>query len=201
MHTKHLVLLAVAAGLLASRVPALAQPLEVVDANGTKIGSDVIGVSGTEDIVIGGFLVIDYRGQLPRVAFNLDGRVFALLVTQTGFFSDHNPGLQNLLVFASPDCSGPPFMEDISATVGLPLLLSPVAVAPPGQTVYLPVPGSSGQDLNVGSFQLEDGFCQPVPAEIQPFTVLAVPAQGLLDLSTQFVPPFRVQLVPPSSGP
>jgi hypothetical protein len=183
----HLVLLVLTLLVVGSvsRTPVRAQPLEVVDANGTKIGSDVIGVIG----------------QLPRVAFNLDGRVFALLVTQTGFFSDHNPGLQNLLVFASPDCSGPPFVEDISATVELPLLLSPVAVAPPGQTVYLPVPGSSGQNLNVGSVQFEGGFCPPVPAESQPFTVLAVPAQGLLDLSTQFVPPFRVQLVPPSSGP
>jgi hypothetical protein len=178
-----------------SRTPVRAQPLEVVDANGTKIGSDVIG---TADIAIFG---IDYRGQLPRVAFNLDGRVFTLLVTQTGFLSDQNVGLQNLPVFASPDCSGPPFVEDISATVGRPLLLSPVAVAPPGQTVYLPIPGSSSQELNVGSFLFEDGICEPIPAEIQPFAVLALPVQGLLDLSTQFVPPFRVQLVPPPSGP
>jgi hypothetical protein len=177
MHTKHLVLLAVAAGLLASRVPALAQPLEVVDATGSKVGSDVISV----------------QEQGPSVAFNLDGRVFALVVTQNGFDGS------SLLLFASPDCfgTGTPFLLDNSLFFPSgavdPAILPPVAIAPPGSTVYLPVPGSPSQSLAVSTLLFADGTCRALP---EPATVQAFPAQALGDLSTQFVPPFRVQIVP-----
>jgi hypothetical protein len=89
-----------------SRAPAQTQPVRIVDANGIQIGSDVISIDDA-----GGF-----AGQLPRVGFDLDGRVFTLWVIQTGFRSNIP------LDYTSPDCSGPPFVEDVSTTVERPLL-------------------------------------------------------------------------------
>jgi hypothetical protein len=149
-------------------VPALAQPLEIVDANGSKIGSDVIGADEA------GFV---------RVAFNLDGRVFTLLVTQNDVVSDLR------LIFASSDCTGNPFLLDTS-----PSLVTPTAVVPPGNTVYLPVLNSSSQSITVGSLMSSDGTCEAIP---EPFELPVFPAQGIADLNTQFIPPFRVQFVPP----
>jgi hypothetical protein len=155
--------------------PALAQSLEVVDTNGDKVGSsDVLGVQE--------------RG--PIVAFDLDGRVFTLLVTQNSF-----EGASSLL-FTSPNCftTGTPFLPDTSLVfpsgAAEPALLPAVAVAPPGKTVYLPVPGSPSQSIAIGSVLLSDGTCQ---APSQPTTVPAFPAQAVRDLSTQFTPPFQVQ--------
>jgi hypothetical protein len=152
--------------------PALAQPLEIVDANGTKIGSNVIGAD---------------QEQRLRVAFNFDGRVFTLLVTQSDFLSDFT------LLFQSPDCTGNQFVIDNSILSGTPSLVASVAVAPPGKTVYLPVLNSSSQSITVGSTLSSDGTCSPVT----PFEAPVFPAQGIADLSTQFMPPFRVQFVLP----
>jgi hypothetical protein len=163
--------------------PALAQLLEVVDANGTKVGLYVLSV----------------QEQTPIVAFHApDGRVFTLQVTQNSFLADFD-----YLLFASPDCTGTPFLFDnglfLPSGAVDPTLFPPVAVVPPGHTVHLPGPGSLSQEVAVGSILYADGTCEA----FEPSTALVFPAQAIGDLNTQFTPPFRVQLgtLPPASAP
>jgi hypothetical protein len=157
--------------------PALAQLLETVDANGTKVGLYVLSV----------------QEQTPLVVFNApDGRVFTLRVTHSSFLADFGT-----LLFASPDCTGTPFLSNtgffLPSGAVEPTVFPPVAVVPPGNTVYLPVPGSLSQEVAVGSVLYADGTCE---AFEEPSPALVSPAQAIGDLNTQFTPPFRVQLGP-----
>jgi hypothetical protein len=169
-----LLLLALSVAGSVDFTPALAQRLEIVDANGTKVGIYVLNV----------------QDQTPIVVFNApDGRVFTLQVTQSSFLADFA-----YLLFASPDCTGTPFLPDsgffLPSGAVEPTLFPPVAVVPPGNTVHLPVPGSLSQEVAVGSILYADGTCEALEA----FTELVFPAQAIGDLNTQFTPPFRVQL-------
>lgn len=169
-----LLLLALSVAGSVGLTPALAQRLEIVDANGTRVGLYVLSV----------------QEQTPIVVFTApDGRVFTLQVTPSSFLADFDS-----LRFASPDCTGTPFLPAtgffLPSGAVEPTLFPPVAVVPPGTTVHLPVPGSPSQEVAVGSNLYADGTCEA----FDPFPELVSPAQAIGDLHTQFTPPFRVQL-------
>jgi hypothetical protein len=140
---------------------------KVVDANGK-----VIGIAATPG------------GTGATLVFEVGGQVFSLAVGGDGF----NEG--GSFVFESPDttCSGTPLLQ-----VYPPALLTQVVIAPPGTTVYAPDPSAVPQTISVGSMQFFPGgscssFCFPVCP-----TGSVVPVIALVDLDTQFTPPFKVK--------
>ncbi|HEV8717356.1 MAG TPA: hypothetical protein VGX03_31615 [Candidatus Binatia bacterium] len=166
--------------------------LTVVDARGKKVGK-VFGVTGS-------FLVRRFFGVVPApsgvlVAFQVKGHPPFMVGVVADRFIGNSP-----VVFASTDCSGTPFLPDSTPIlVGADLssdavgtgdaLLPPVAVASPGQTVYLPDPVAPSQRIVEGSL-LINGTCSPVsgssPTDVHP-------ALALIDLERVFTPPFRLR--------
>ena len=138
----------------------------VVDANNRVIGRADLG-----DVA---------RGSDLNLLFQVGEQVFALEVQAAGW----RRGEASSLLFESTDCSGQPF---ISATMEI---LTPAFVSPPGNTVYLPIPGSAMQTINPRSERDRDGQCSPVSF----FEPSAFPAQAVINLDTLFTPPFRVQI-------
>lgn len=114
--------------------------LEVVDAAGRKVGN-----------------VIDLQEhQFPIVTHSINGQLFTITVAENALTGNF------LLFFQSADCSGTPFLPDNSIRrdgVVMPLL-PPVAIVPPGSTLYLPDPRFSSQDIAVRSVQFSTGICQ-----------------------------------------
>jgi hypothetical protein len=152
------------------RITALeAASLEIVDAQNARVGA-VMGI----------------QGQFPTVLFRVNNRLFPLLVGQ-----EHLTGTGPLL-FQTTNCSGTPFLQDAGVLPNgiVPLLLPPVAVVPPGSRVFLPTVGSSSQSINVQSVRYTIGSCQRLP---QATPVAAFPAAVVMNLDTQFTPPFRIR--------
>lgn len=143
--------------------------LEVIDAQGRKVGD-----------------VIDIVDQLPLVVYRFNDQFITIAAAENGLIGN------TILLYSSNDCSGPPFLPDSSAQFFgvLTPLLPPVAVAPPGSTVYLSTPGASSQMIAAGSGQAEVGDCQVLPEQQ---TVPVFEAQPVLDLDTLFTSPFRLQ--------
>ena len=151
--------------------------LEVVDATSRKVG-DVI------DLI---------QGQFPLVAYQLNGQVFAIVVAENSL------GGNGPLLFQSANCLGTPFLPDNSIQptgIVIPLLPS-VAIAPPGNTLYLPTLNLRSQSITARSVQFAVGSCQVLP---EPATGLAFRAQAMMNLDTLFTPPFRVQETPSTTN-
>lgn len=181
---------------------ALAQPFEVVDINGAKVG-DMIGVERVDvgDVIEGEPEALDTL-PLPRIILDLDARPFTLLVDSDGFRSDFP------LLFDTTDCTGAPFLVDTGEPLPdgtrLPPVFTPVAITPPDSTVYLPVPGLPSQTVTItsGSLLFGDGTCFPYVNIFAPITASILPAQPITNLNTRFIPPFKVQFwVPPPPPP
>ncbi len=156
-----------------SLVPVLAAQFKVVDANGIKIG-DVDSITSLT----------------PIVALNLDGRWFSLGVVENGFVSTAQ------LNFESVDCSGTPLLFDLGALVGTPLLFSPAAIAPPGDTVFLPVLNSASEPKTLGSVSSKDGTCTPLLKSVE---TQVFPAQAIEDLKSKFAAPFKLEETSPAA--
>lgn len=164
--------------------------LTVVDAKGKKVGRVFSIGSGTFIRRPAGI----EGGAGVLVAFQVTGHPpFVLEVTPTHFFGSA------YLYFVSPDCSGSPFMQgQVPILVGADLsgygvssssLLPPVAVAIPGQTVYIPDPAAPVQSIVPGSLLIE-GTCAPLSGS--PATDVR-PALALIDLERIFTPPFSIR--------
>lgn len=144
--------------------------VRVFDANGKQVGNTV-GVEKTR----------------VTVALTAGGYVFVLRAFQD-HFEFEGPGT---IFFESLDCSGTLF---ISAQ-GDPTVLQLVALAPPGNTVYVPSPGAAPRSITANSALYVSGCTTQLPGGQ---TVDgAFPAVALMDLNSQFTPPFRV--IPSSS--
>jgi hypothetical protein len=148
--------------------------IAVYDGNGAKVG-DVIDIN------------LDFTGQFGGtavIALALDGRFLALRATPSGF-----QGFHDRLRFESVDCSGTPFLDPRPSAVAL---IPPVAVGPPGNTVYVPGPDSSTDTFVERSFIVlhQPGrLCeQPVPSQR-----FGVPAMSVINLDALFIPPFSVR--------
>jgi hypothetical protein len=153
----------------------LAQQLEVVDANGIKIG-----------------VVDSIQSFNPVIAFNLDGRWFSLTVLQSGFAANTQLGFETF------DCSGTRFLINFGAVLGTSVMFSPVAIAPSGNTVFLPVSNSTSEPRTLNSTMSREGACSPLT---QPVEAQVFPAQAIEDLNSRFTPPFTLQTTLQDAGP
>ncbi len=116
----------------------------------------------------------------PLVAFRVDSILLVLGVERRRFL-----GSENQLVFESADCSGTPFFDTEVSMVP--------RTAVRNHTVYVPDPNSGHRLITVRSFLFDlnaDPFCEQLP---EPFSQDGIPAQSVIDLSTQFTPPFTVR--------
>jgi hypothetical protein len=110
-----------------------------------------------------------------------------------GVLRDRLAGQLSTLFFETPDCSGTPFVPAPLASELLPL----VVVAPPGSSLYQaqgtePPRALRYRSILEGSTLLRPAqACTPVtpPGNLQQ----AIQAARVLDLDTQFTPPFRLQ--------
>jgi len=156
------------------------QQLAVYDADGKKVGV----VTGAEHV---------YGAFLPAVPFKVDQVPLFLQVFRDGFVG------QSVVAWESTDCSGTPFL-----TVGAPGDFRPPSALPlvgvglPGNTVY--VEDGPPRTINVRSystFPLQGPPPWPphrcVLPGITPWTRVSVPARPLIDMNTEFRPPFTVR--------
>jgi hypothetical protein len=170
--------------------------LTVVDANRKKVGK-VLGLAGGPHANPWGPVgaVIPGMSSGVLVAFQVKGHPPFVVGVMPNHFTGNTP-----LVFVSADCSGPPLLsESTIVLVGADLggyswtdggsLLPSVAVANPGQTVYIPDPAAPLQSIVEGSI-LIGGQCNPVSGS--PPTQ-ARSALALIDLAGFFTPPFRLR--------
>ncbi len=136
---------------------------KVVDANGKELGIATANALGPNTAIL---------------VFEVGGQVFDVQVRGDGFIRSF------ALVFEFPDttCSGTPLMR-----VSPHDLLTPVAIAPPGSTVYAPDPQAVPRTITEGSF-FAGGSCVS-----SGFSGSAVPVVALVDLDTQFTPPFKIK--------
>ena len=136
---------------------------KVVDANGKELGIAIP------------------RGDSATLVFNVGGQVFSVYVQRDGFQQS-----AAMLLFESPDttCSGTPLIR-----VGPAVLLTEGVIGPPGSTIYAPDPQAVPQTITVGSFLFLG--CDTFGTPFNPGPV--VPAVALVDLDTQFTPPFTIK--------
>lgn len=140
--------------------------LKVLDANNTLVG---VGVLHRDP-------------QSPEelsVLLKFGEQVFWLGVEGEGFVQP-----EDLIGFTTPDCTGQPYLFAFQGTSDL---LARVAVAVPGFTAYLPVPGAFQEVVAIQSIYDPD-FCVP-----ENFIGHAIAAQPVVDLNAQYLPPFRVE--------
>jgi hypothetical protein len=170
--------------------------LTVVDAKGKKVGR-VLGIAAGSRLHPWSIAAVGIPEASPvLVAFEVSGHPPFVVGVVSTHFTGNAP-----LVFVSTDCSGQPFMRASTiflvgsdlrgynwpATEGSSLLPA-VAVASPGQTVYIPDPATLLQSITEGSL-LVDGTCTPVTAS-SPSD--ARPVLSLIDLERFFTPPFSL---------
>lgn len=118
----------------------------------------------------------------PIVLLDVDGPLIAVNIAREGFFTT------TILYYESTNCSGTPWLVEMPPLHGL---LPSVAIGPPGHTVYVPAGDPPSRLPSIRS-ALADGRCF-VP--FVPRSVM-VPTEALIDLETEFTPPFRLR-----SGP
>ena len=142
--------------------------LVLYDANDKKVGA-VVDVAGLT---------------IPVVIFRANEHVFALEAIRNRLL-----GRQGLL-FSSTDCSGAPLFDfEAGGVQGFDVSLLPTtAIGPPGSTVYIPDPNAVAQSVLTQSFLDQVGECIA-----DGFMRTVVPALPIVDLDTQFTPPFSVK--------
>lgn len=141
--------------------------LTVFDGKGNRVGN-----------------VISLQSPGAVVAFKMGKHSFALRVFRSGF-----SGTAGSVLFESPDCSGTPFLG-FSADEGE--VLPAVAVARPGNTLYVADPASFPRTITVQS-RIPDLPGSSCTREDPTVAIEAIPAVPLLDLDTRFTPPFSVR--------
>jgi hypothetical protein len=154
---------------LIARTPA--QTLQSVN------GFTVVDAAGK---TVGRTLGIEETGRVS-VGFTVDGHSFAIRVDQNRFAFK---GSDDRLFFESGDCSGTPFIFSDNYNP-----LPEVVITPPGSTVYISDSSVAPPDVTVGSCRSSDGMCNTQCGSLGPGRL--TPAMKLIDLQTQFTPPFR----------
>jgi hypothetical protein len=151
--------------------------LTLVDATGKKIGTVFNGLGGM-------------HAGATTITFKIGEEVIALAA-----FADRFPGSFSGAYFKSCDCSGQAYIGTSGIVIPDygPSLLPFTAIGGPGETVYVANPGASTEGFTPGSVWLNQGWeCQNYcELELAPANFL--PAHPLVDLSTEFTPPFRLR--------
>ena len=153
------------------------QGLTVFDAKGKRVGN-VLGFT----LDTGGFW-----GGAATVALRVGGELVILYVTPDGFTGSEHGFTKNMnpLYFESSGCTGAASMN--------PQTVNP-ALAPPhilhGTKLYaFDGPPRTVIVGSLGYSDIRDNPCQPV----NPHEILAQPLRFLIDLGTQFQPPFTMK--------
>ena len=124
--------------------------------------------------------VFDAELPNPVVVINVDGIPVALTVSKSALGPAGNTSLGSLY-FESADCTGPAFTD----TRGTDELFQPVVQ----QDTRLYSLAESEQATNIRSFLHSDGVC-----ELFAFDGAMTPVAQLVDLATQFQPPFELRV-------
>lgn len=149
--------------------------VKVVDSRGNTVGTVIggLGLTYVHNALINGQFA-------PTVLLEVDGRLIAVHISQDNFFTN------TILYFESNNCSGTPFLP--VGWENLPILVS--AIGPPGHTAYLAVRGSQPRVVTTRS-ELFRGLCR-----FSGSTERVFPAEALIDLDTEFTPPFELRTEP-----
>ena len=160
------------------------QQMTVEDVSGKTIGR-VLGAISVSNIESAASLNLKMR---TIVLLQVDATLVPVMVGRDRFYGGGG------LVYELEDCLGTPFFSP-----GVPLpetdapsLLPQTAIGPPGQTIYMAVPGAAPRAISKGSV-LEFGLrCTNETGTIPN----AIPTQPLVDLLTVFTPPFSLRAAP-----
>jgi hypothetical protein len=150
----------------------------VADSNGKVVGITLGGASVHASSIIG-----PDNEVRPTVLLAIDDTLVAISVARDRFYAG------SVIYFESQGCAGGSWYPTDST--GKPPVLPPAAIGLPGQTLYVEKDGASAQTILTRS-RLIDGT-QCVNAQ---FSLPAVPMEPLLDLSTEFTPPFTLKAAP-----
>jgi len=122
----------------------------------------------------------------PIVRFRTADDTAAFHVWQAGLVAD------GMLYYESAECSGLPFLDELSTVSPghLSTVLSATAIGAPGRTVYVADAYGWTRSIRVGSFSLNEKCYFTSPS---PFDKRVVPARPVADLDVQFTPPFIIQ--------
>jgi hypothetical protein len=162
-------------------------------AHGVTVTSvDKLTVFDAKNRIVGTALGAPER---PTVALRLDERLAAVLVVKQGLSGTGG------LYFEATGCTGPGLMRaDPIAFSGL---IDPIAVGPPGATVYradrsVPARTISAGSYLIGAFPAPHTCFSTDSANV--VIVDVVPAGPIVDLTAHFTPPFSLEPVPLAAG-
>ena len=150
--------------------------LELVDSKGRTMGT-LLGNAGLN-------FAPDFRNVafVPTVLLDVDGTLVSLSVAKEGYWNNEP------LFYESANCVGAPWIH-IPLVPDTPLhgLLPSVGIGRPGHTVYVPAAGATDQVRVMASEWIQDRCVSwGLPS-------LVVPTQSLIDLDTEFTPPFQLK--------
>ena len=160
------------------------QQLKVEDSTGKTIGR-TLGAINVYNIESSASTDLNMR---TVVLLQVDQTLVPAMVGRDRFYGGRG------LWYESEHCMGVPFFSvdtTFSETDAL-SLLPQTAVAPPGQTIYVAIPGAARQTIT-GRSNLEFGLrcTNRTVADIP-----VIPTQPLVDLLTVFTPPFSLKAAP-----
>lgn len=149
----------------------------VVDSKGKTVGT-LLGGLGMAFVHAGHNIAFT-----PTVLLDVQGRLVPLDVAREGFYTD------SILYYESTDCAGKPWIQEARVQFQPPFqgLLPSVGIGLPGHTAYGPVNGSESQLITVRSASILDR-CGAFFAQVR-----VVPTEALIDLDTEFTPPFELR--------
>ena len=149
-------------------------------ANAAAVGGTSFRVYDAKNRFVGHAVPAGDDAELGSMVFRHSGRVFVLDMHRYKVKGEAD------LYYTSSDCTGAPLIDIEGDPANW--LMDVVAVGPPGMTVYARDLQAIPADVPVGStFQEGEGPCVSLPSGSTKVTAPAVP---LIDLSTQFTPPF-----------
>ena len=161
-----------------------------VDALGGGAGSFIVFDSTGKRV--GRVLSVVLSGQVPLVAFKVDGFSFALRVVPDGFQGNAADPF-----FVSTNCSGTPHIIDVPISMPLVVVGAP-DVGVQGMMVYVPDPTSSSQTLTIESRLVQSAVGGPGVCLPESSSRVVFPAIKLIDLGDLFTPTFEVVADAPS---
>ncbi|OFV97707.1 MAG: hypothetical protein A3H28_12335 [Acidobacteria bacterium RIFCSPLOWO2_02_FULL_61_28] len=160
------------------------QQLIVADSSGKTIGR-VLG--GMNIYNVESFASTDLNMRTV-VLLQVDQTVVPVMVGRDRFYGGGG------LVYESENCMGTPFFSPgvRLPETDAPSLLPLTAIGPPGQTIYIAIPGAAPRAISKRSV-LEFGLrCSNETGNIPN----AIPTHPLVDLLTIFTPPFSLRAAP-----
>jgi hypothetical protein len=173
-----LVLLALCASPVQAQLVKPLQSVDVVDAKNQSLGKV--------------FINPNFRPE-TMIVFKVKAAFVILPFTPDGFART-----EDYVQWSNNDCTGTAWLYFDADPSAEPSMFAPAALVGPGNRLYVPVPGSVPQNVEVHSIQIK-----PVPdypeypngciSDFVSGIITAWPAQLVGDLDTQFTPPFRLR--------